>query len=132
MLEQKIEALTAKLDATIAALEALTVAVYTQPVKVDPEEDLPVVGKMAERQKVETEEKPKVETETAEQPELIESEAAPSRDDLQELCMTIVRKDRSKKTTVKDVISSFGGAATLNEVVDDKLAELKVKLEALK
>lgn len=132
MLEQKIEALNAKLDATIAALEALTVAVYTQPVKVDPEEDLPVVGKMAERQKVETEEKPKAETETAEQPELIESEAAPSRDDLQELCMTIVRKDRSKKTTVKDVISSFGGAATLNEVADDKLAELKVKLEALK
>ena|SRR5690554_6226161 len=132
MLEQKIEALNAKLDATIAALEALTVAVYMQPVKVDPEEDLPVVGKMAERQKVETEEKPKAETETAEQSELIESEAAPSRDDLQELCMTIVRKDRSKKTTVKDVISSFGGAATLNEVADDKLAELKVKLEALK
>ena len=132
MLEQKIEALNAKLDATIAALEALTVAVYTQPVKVDPEEDLPIVGKMAERQKAEAEEKPKVETETDEQPELMESEPQPSRDDLQELCMTIVRKDRSKKATVKEVISSFGGAATLNEVAEDKLAELKLKLEALK
>ena len=127
MLEQKIEALEAKLSDTIAALEALTVAIYTQPVKVDPEEDLPVVGKMSEREA----EAPKAEA--PEQPELIEaSTPSISRDDLQEMCMQIVRVDRTKKDDVKDAIASFDGASVLKEVKDEHLEALKAKLEALK
>jgi len=140
MLEEKLEALNAKMDALIAAMESLTVAVYTQPVRVDPEEDLPVVGKATDRikavaeetkpKKAETpKEEPKEET-TQEQPDLVD--APISRDDLQDLCMTIVRADRNKKDAIKKTIASFGGAATLKEVPDADLAELKTKLEALK
>ena len=54
-----------------------------------------------------------------------------NRDDLQDLCMTIVRNDRAKKVAVKDAISAFGGAATLKEVPESDLAALKSALEAL-
>lgn len=127
MLEQKIEQLESKLSDAIAAIEALTVAIYSQPVKVDPEEDLPVVGKMSERKT----EAPK--TEALEQPELVEVETPSiSRDDLQEMCMQIVRTDRTKKDAVKDAIASFDGASVLKEVKDEHLEALKAKLEALK
>ena len=135
MLEEKLEALNAKMDALIAAMESLTVAVYTQPVRVDPEEDLPVVGKAADRIKAVAEEtKPKKaepkEEAAPEQPDL--ADAPISRDDLQDLCMTIVRADRTKKDAIKKTIASFAGAATLKEVPDADLAELKTKLGALK
>lgn len=136
MLEEKIEALNTKLDALIAAMEALTVAVYTQPVRVDPEESLPVVGKAAERIRAVAEEtKPKKaevakEEAAPEQPDLVDTPV--TRDDLQDLCMTIVRADRTKKDAIKKTIASFGGAATLKEVPDADLAQLKTKLEALK
>lgn len=54
-----------------------------------------------------------------------------SRDDLQDLCMTIVRNDRAKKAAVKDAIAAFGGAATLKDVPESDLAALKVALEAM-
>ncbi len=54
-----------------------------------------------------------------------------NRDDLQDLCMTIVRNDRSKKGAVKDAIAAFGGAATLKDVPEPDLAALKAALEAL-
>jgi hypothetical protein len=60
--------------------------------------------------------------------------AAPtvSRDDVQDLCMTLVRADRSLKNTVRDIIAEFDNAATLKDVKDSDLALLKSKLEALK
>lgn len=54
-----------------------------------------------------------------------------NRDDLQDLCMTIVRNDRAKKNAVKDAIAAFGGAATLKDVPESDLAALKAALEAL-
>lgn len=60
--------------------------------------------------------------------------AAPtvSRDDVQDLCMTLVRADRSLKNTVRDIIAEFDNAATLKDVKDSDLVTLKAKLEALK
>jgi hypothetical protein len=60
--------------------------------------------------------------------------AAPtvSRDDVQDLCMTLVRADRSLKNTVRDIIAEFDNAATLKDVKDSDLTLLKSKLEALK
>ena len=55
-----------------------------------------------------------------------------SRDDVQELCMSIVRDDRSKKVDVKAAIASFGGAKTLKDIAEQDLADLHKKLEALK
>lgn len=54
-----------------------------------------------------------------------------NRDDLQDLCMTIVRNDRAKKAAVKDAIAAFGGATTLKDVPESDLAALKASLEAL-
>ena len=56
----------------------------------------------------------------------------PSRDEVQELCMNLVREDRSRKADVKEIIASFGGAATLKDVPESDLTELAAKLEALK
>lgn len=54
-----------------------------------------------------------------------------TRDDLQNLCMTIVRADRSKREAVQQVISKYG-AANLVAVKDTDLAALHADLEALK
>ena len=58
------------------------------------------------------------------------AEPATTADEVQTLCMTIVRKDRSKKTKVKELIAEFG-AALVKDVPADKLPELKSKLEAI-
>ena len=54
-----------------------------------------------------------------------------TRDDLQNLCMTIVRADRSKREAVQQVISKYG-AANLVAIKDSDLAALHADLEALK
>ena len=59
-----------------------------------------------------------------------EAESAITADEVQTLCMTIVRKDRTKKTKVKELIAEFG-ASLVKDVPADKLPELKTKLEAL-
>ena len=62
--------------------------------------------------------------------ELKESAPTITADDVQTLCMTIVRKDRSKKTKVKELIAEFG-ASLVKDVPADKLPDLKAKLEAI-
>lgn len=61
------------------------------------------------------------------------SEAAPtvSRDDLQALCMALVRADRSKREAIQSAIAKFG-AQNLVGVKDEDLAALRKELEALK
>ena len=59
-----------------------------------------------------------------------DAESAVSADEVQTLCMTIVRKDRTKKTKVKELIAEFG-ASLVKDVPVNKLPELKSKLEAL-
>ena len=54
-----------------------------------------------------------------------------TRDDLQNLCMTIVRADRSKREAVQQAISKYG-AANLVAIKDSDLAALHADLEALK
>lgn len=59
--------------------------------------------------------------------------AAPvTRDELKDMCLAIVRSDKEKKPKVAAAIASFGeGVRLLKDVPDDKLAELKTKLEAI-
>ena len=54
-----------------------------------------------------------------------------TRDDLQNLCMAIVRADRSKREAVRQVISKYG-ATNLVAIKDSDLTELHADLEALK
>lgn len=110
MLETKLEELKSELSELRAVIVELTTAIRSAPVPTA----APVEAKPA----------PVVETV---KPEAVKI----NRDDLQDLCMTIVRNDRAKKNAVKDAIAAFGGAATLKDVPESDLAALKVALDAL-
>lgn len=104
--------LEAKIEALTKAVEALTAAMEKGPIAAQPT----------------------IEADPAERPASVESKPEPEqpgREELQDLCMTIVRSDRSKRDAVKEAIGSFGGAETLKEVPEKDLGALKAKLESL-
>ncbi len=113
MLEQKIDALTAAVNQLNETLWQLI-------------DSLPVKSGVAETIAADPTPAPIATTPA--------TPAAPtvSRDDVQDLCMTLVRADRSLKNTVRDIIAEFDNAATLKDVKDSDLTLLKSKLEALK
>lgn len=115
MLETKLEELKAELSELRAVIVELTSAMRSAPVSTA----APVEAKTES-----VVEMMKAELSKPDHVEII-------REDLQDLCMTIVRNDRSKKADVKATIASFGGASTLKDVADSDLAALKVALEAL-
>ena len=115
MLETKLEELKAELSELRAVIVELTSAMRSAPaptaapVEAKPE---PVANPIED---------------SPAKPEPVKI----NRDDLQDLCMTIVRNDRAKKVAVKDAIALFGGATTLKDVPESDLAALKSALEAL-
>ena len=74
-------------------------------------------------------EAPKAEAPKAEAPKA-EAPKGPVMDDLQELCMQIVRADRSKKDAVKNTIAKYG-AETLVGVATSDYPALFADLKAL-
>ena len=74
-------------------------------------------------------ETPKAEAPKAETPKA-EAPKGPVMDDLQELCMQIVRADRSKKDAVKNTIAKYG-AETLVGVAATDYPALFADLKAL-
>ena len=74
-------------------------------------------------------EAPKAEAPKAEAPKA-EAPKGPVMDDLQELCMQIVRADRSKKDAVKNTIAKYG-AETLVGVAAADYSALFADLKAL-
>jgi hypothetical protein len=74
-------------------------------------------------------ESPKAEAPKAEAPKA-EAPKGPVMDDLQELCMQIVRADRSKKDAVKNTIAKYG-AETLVGVAAADYPALFADLKAL-
>lgn len=64
-------------------------------------------------------------------PALPAAPAMVTRDDLQNLCMTIVRADRSKREAIQATISKFG-AENLVAIKDTDFPALHAALEALK
>ena len=72
---------------------------------------------------------PKAEAPKAEAPKA-EAPKGPVMDDLQELCMQIVRADRSKKDAVKNTIAKYG-AETLVGVAAADYSALFADLKAL-
>src|SRR5690554_2912029 len=116
MLETKLEELKAELSELRAVIVELTSAMRSAPAPTA----APVEAK--------TESVVEMMKGELSKPEM----AKINRDDLQDLCMTIVRKDRSKKAAVKDAIAAFGNASTLKDVAESDLSALKASLEALK
>lgn len=51
-----------------------------------------------------------------------------THEDVQQLCLKIVRTDRSKKADLKRILGEYG-AALVADVPADKLEEIKTKLE---
>ncbi len=63
-----------------------------------------------------------------------EVEATPEQitaENLQAICLAIVRKTPAMKQRVKDTIAAFDGAATIAKVPVERYSELKAALEAL-
>jgi len=120
MLEAKIDKLTAAVEALTAAIQAqgatqLAPAPAAEPMPVITPEDI-------ERESPEP---------TA-APEQDSTPDAVTRDELRDMCLSIVRADRSKKASVAAAIESVSsGGKLLKDVPDDKLAALKAALEAL-
>ena len=130
MLEQEITLLREEIALLREALQtfAQTFAQTLNQTKAEapkaeaptPEAPTPEAPK-AETPKAET---PKAETPTPEAPK------GPGMDDLQELCMQIVRADRSKKDAVKNTIAKYG-AETLVGVAAADYPALFADLKAL-
>ena len=116
MLEQEITLLREEITLLREALQAFG-QTLTQPT--------PQVTK-AEAPKAEA---PKAEAPKAEAPKA-EAPKGPVMDDLQELCMQIVRADRSKKDAVKNTIAKYG-AETLVGVAASDYPALFADLKAL-
>jgi hypothetical protein len=53
-----------------------------------------------------------------------------SHQDLQDLCSSIVREDRSKKQNIMDLLESYG-AKTISKIPEDKIQEVGTKLKGL-
>ena len=111
MLEQEITLLREEVRALREALQTFA-QTLTQPKAEAPKAEAPKA------------EAPKAEAPKAEAPK------GPVMDDLQELCMQIVRADRSKKDAVKNTIAKYG-AETLVGVAASDYPALFADLKAL-
>jgi hypothetical protein len=117
MLEQKIDKLNETIERLIVALNQFP---HQPNYSVEP---AALVG-----HKIESEEQ--VPTPSAEYPEPEEPKPL-IREDLQDLCLQIVRSKKATKAQIKDIVAEFGGASLVKEVATADLPALKAKLEAL-
>ena len=120
MLELEIQNLREEMAKLRESIEAMSAAIgQTSPERVETKTEHKAAKPEAKQEK----------------PKPAEPESSPaqslSRDDLQDLCMRLVREDRSRKRDIMDAIASFGDAATLKDVPDAYLPALRVMLEAI-
>lgn len=71
-----------------------------------------------------------VDSENAEQEKPAAPEKSITREEIQSMCLAIVRDDRNKKAAIKETLGTFG-ATLVKDVSADKLGDLKTALEAL-
>ena len=127
MLEQEIALLREEIALLREALQAFTQTLNQPKAEATRAEAFKVEELFVySRPKAET---PKAETPKAETPKA-ETPKGPVMDDLQELCMQIVRADRSKKDAVKNTIAKYG-AETLVGVAAADYPALFADLKAL-
>lgn len=122
MLENEIKKLT-------AAVEGLTAAIQSQGVK--PSAPAPADEPITSMPAIAPEDIERESPEPAATPGQDSGTGTVTRDELRDMCLSIVRADRSKKARVAGAIEKFGGKL-LKDVPDDKLVALKAALESLK
>ena len=99
------------------AVEALTERLHSMEAMVAIPPSAPAVEPVA------------VEAAPAVEPVAVEATPpAITHEDVQQLCLKIVRTDRSKKADLKRILGEYG-AALVADVPADKLEEIKTKLE---
>ena len=120
MLEEKIERLAEAIEALTQALESGSVGSAGA-----------TVNNATTATEGTTEGTTEGKPEPAEKPATgSEQDEQPSRESVRSLCMAIVRKDKAYKPTIKEAIREVGGEM-VDDVPEDKLGELKGKLEAM-
>lgn len=125
-LESKVESLTAAILALTAQIATLqNIAPAAKPVV----EDTKAVEEVIEV--VEEKPAPKAKKKAVKKEEPVETET-PTVEELQALCMTIVRADRTLGPEVKAAIAGFGDAKTIKQVPESDLVELQGLLNAIK
>ncbi len=132
MIEQKIEKLIVAMDALTAALTKITVA--ANAMNAAPAEPAPEVKTAVPASAVpEPTPAPTPEVKTAapapEDP-APETKGDVTLDELHDLCLSMVRKDRGAKVNIAATIKQFGGEL-LKDVDPAKYPELKAALEAI-
>ena len=110
MLEQEITLLREEIALLREALQAFGQTLNQPTPQVTKAEAPKVEAPKAEAPKAEA---PKAEAPKAEAPK------EPVMDDLQELCMQIVRADRSKKDAVKNTIAKYGAETLMGVAAAD-------------
>ena len=113
-LENKIETLTAAIVELTAQIKGFR-------------EDAPIV----EQQLAEIEAAEKAEAKPAPKKQPVQKQPDVTAEELQALCMKLVRTDKSNKAKILKLVGAYKGAKTIAAVPADKLPELKAKLEAL-
>lgn len=142
MLETEIKNLNETISRLIKELESLVpiVAELSKPESTPaptsaPTSEPKTKTKTKTKSKVKTSrtETPTTETSIAKTKDKVEddtSTGAVTDKDLMDLCLAIVRKDRTKKAKIKEIISSFGGDL-ISEIDPARYPELEKELEAL-
>lgn len=118
-LETEISKLT---QAVIALTERLSVLEGKAEQKTE--------HKQETKQETKPEAKAEPKAETKPEPK-VEAQEPVDRQSIVDLCMSIVKADRSKGKAIKEVFASFDGAKVVGDVQDKDLASLKAKIEGL-
>jgi hypothetical protein len=135
MLEQKINDLTDAINALTQRLTLMgTADASPSPSTVEPTQPVEPVEPVEPTQPVEPVEPAQKSPKPAKAPK---EEPAPAQvtikhDDVQEICLELMRFDRSLKPDVQKCIASFGGAQKLQDVSQADLPSLKAKLGLLR
>lgn len=116
-LESKIEKLTAAVESLterLHSMEAMVAIPPSAPAPSEPPAATPPTGEQLEQ---------------AAKEEVAKATPEITHEQVQQLCLKIVRDDRSKKPKLKEILGEYG-ANLVQDVPSDKLVELKQKLEA--
>lgn len=111
--------LEAKIEKLISAVESLTERLHSMEAMVVIPPSAPVEPPAPSRDDLEQ----------AAKEEQAKSEPDVTHEEVQQLCLKIVRDDRSKKPKLKEILGQYG-ASLVQDVPQEKLVELKAKLEA--
>lgn len=123
--------LEAKIEKLTSAVELLTKAILERDIAELAQNIVEPTVEVTEEVVAESVKKTKAKkAEEAPKEEKFEPPKEVTAEDVQAVCLAIVREDSTKKKAIVDLLGEYG-AKTVGQVKSDKLPELKAKLETL-